>query len=254
MTTGQHDARQPTPDPQPPPAATKSRRTRQPLDRTQLWVAGIGAGGVIVAATIAAASAFAAGWLHYSGPGTAPQPARAETTTASSLGSEPPPPTTASASAASSVHATATFYLANESGVTSSGNPPESGAWAMKGTTYTHSIGYPGLCLSEDTTFALNGSYKYFVATVGVADTADSSDRSTTVDFEVDDGSGNQLGSKTAQYNEPQVIKVPVQGISSVTLQTSNGDCFVSNSSVAVWGNVQVVRLLTFFSATAQMC
>jgi hypothetical protein len=243
MTTGQHNAGKPTPNPQSPPAVTKSRRTKPPLDRTQLWVAGIGAGGAIVAAGIAAVSAFAAGWLHYSGPGTAPQPAHTQAITASSRVSKPLTPTAVSTSATTPEQTTTTFYLANESSVTSSGNPPESGTWAMKGTTYTHSIGYPDLCISEVTTFALNGSYSNFIAMVGVADTADSNDRSTTVTFEVDDGSGNQLGSKTAQYGQPQVINVPVQGISSLTLQTSNGDCFGSNSSVAVWGNARVVRL-----------
>jgi NPCBM/NEW2 domain len=120
---------------------------------------------------------------------------------------------------------------------------PESGKWALSGTTFSKSIGYPRLCSQQgDVTYTLNGTYKYFIATVGTADYASSGDRSTTVNFEVDDGSGSVLGSKVAQYGKPQVIEVSVQGISSLTLKTSIADlgCF-RNPSVAIWGNARVV-------------
>lgn len=244
MTTGQHDQHQQLSDSQQPPAATKVHRARQPLDRTQLWVAGIGAGGAVAAAAIAAVSAFAVGWLHYSGPGVGQQPSHVATAAGSLPSSKTVPataPSTTSASEAPSPRTAATFYLANESSVTSGGNPPESREWAIARTNYVHSIGYPDLCVSPSTTFTLSGSYKYFIATVGVADTAASPDQSTTIDFEVDDPSGNQLGSETAQYGQPQTIEVPVQGLTSITLDTSTGDCFISNDSVAVWGNARVV-------------
>lgn len=247
LTTGQHDQHQPSSDSKQEPADTKVRRVRQPLDRTQLWVAGIGAVGAVAAAAIAAVSAFAIGWLQYSGPGAGQQPSRAATAASSPPSSKSVPattlPATPSASAAPSPQTAATFYLANESSVTSSGNPPESGNWAIAGTNYVRSIGYPSLCLSASTTFTISGSYKYFIATVGVADTAASLDQSTTVDFEVDDSSGNQLGSETAQYGQPQTIKVPVQGLTSITLNTSLGDCFATSVSVAVWGSARVVGL-----------
>lgn len=243
MTTEKDNVPQSTPDQQPTPVAPKDRQTGQSLDRTQLWVAGIGAAGVIVAAVVAAVSAFAAGWLQYSGPGAAPQTAHTVTVTASSVASEPAPPPTVSAAAASPVQAAATLYLADQTGKTPFQDAsPESGTWIVAGKTYAHSVGYPGLCVQGNVTFALNGPYKYFIATIGVADSADTSDRSKTVTFEVDDGSGNQLGSKAAQYGQPQVIEVPVQGITSLALKTNidTGGCFKS-TSVAIWGNARVV-------------
>lgn len=143
----------------------------------------------------------------------------------------------------------ATLYLADQTGTTGGGAgavSPESGKWVMAGTTYPNSIGYPGLGSDYgEVTFTLNGSYKYFIATVGVADSADPSDQSTQIIFEVDDGSGNELGSKAAEYGNLQVIKVPVQGITSLTLLTNAPAGFYadSNTFVAVWGGARVVRL-----------
>jgi hypothetical protein len=227
----------------PSPTATKSR-TGKPLDRTQLWVAAIGAGGAIIAAIIAGVSAFAAGWLHYSGPGATAQQSHSSTGTGdvTATASESPPMSPTS-QIASPIGNTTTLYLADQTGTTSDiYASPESGKWALSGTTYNQSVGYPQLCTSGDVTYTLDGTYKYFIATVGVADDANSGDQSTTVNFEVDDGSGNVLGSKVAQYGKPQVIKVSVQGISSLTLQTSiaDGGCF-SSPSVAIRGNASVV-------------
>jgi len=228
----------------PSPTATKSR-TRKPLDHTQLWVAAIGAGGAIIAAIIAGVSAFAAGWIHYSGPGATGQQPRISTTTGNvTATASESSPTSATGETASPTGNTTTLYLADQTGVT----PiiyasPESGKWALSGTTFSKSIGYPKLCAQQgDVTYTLNGTYKYFIATVGTADYASSGDRSTTVNFEVDDGSGSVLGSKVAQYGKPQVIEVSVQGISSLTLKTSiaDGGCF-SSPSVAIWGNARVV-------------
>lgn len=143
----------------------------------------------------------------------------------------------------------ATLYLADQTGTTGGGagaDSPESAKWIMAGTTYSHSIGYPGLGPGYgEVTFTLNGSYKYFIATVGVADSADPNDQSTQVTFEVDDGSGNELGSKAAQYGNPQIIKVPLEGITSLTLLTNAPAGFYadSNAFVAVWGGARVVRL-----------
>jgi NPCBM/NEW2 domain len=140
----------------------------------------------------------------------------------------------------------ATLYLADQTGTSDGGagdDSPESGKWIMAGTTYPHSIGYPGLGMGYgEVTYTLNGSYKYFIATVGVADSADPNDQSTQVTFEVDDGSGNELGSKAAQYGTPQVIKVPLQGITSLTLLTNAPAGFYadSNAFVAVWGSARV--------------
>jgi NPCBM/NEW2 domain len=142
----------------------------------------------------------------------------------------------------------ATLYLADQTGTTGGGagaDSPESGTWIMAGATYLHSIGYPGLGLGYgEVTFTLNGSYTYFIATVGVADSADPNDQSTQVTFEVDDGSGDELGSEAAQYSSPQVIKIPLQGITSLTLLTNAPAGFYadSNAFVAVWGDARVVR------------
>jgi hypothetical protein len=209
-----------------------------------LWVAAIGAAGAVIAAIIAGVSAFAAGWLQYSGPGATVQQPHASTVTVdvTATASDSAPTSTTSV-AASHPDNTPTLYLADQTGATTYMDAsPESGRWALSGTSYSQSVGYPQLCVSGDVTYTLNGTYKYFIATVGVADDAYPGDQSTTVNFEVDDGSGNVLGSKVAQYGKPQVIQVSVQGISSLTLQTSiaDGDCF-SSPSVAIWGNARVV-------------
>lgn len=96
------------------------------------------------------------------------------------------------------------------------------------------------MCDTETTTFAINGSYSYFVAEVGIAESAGSDDGSNTIDFEVDDESDNELGAVAAQYDHPQTIKVPVKGLSSLTLQTTPEDNCVLDTLV-VWGNAELV-------------
>lgn len=251
MTTGQHGTPQSAPD-LPSPDVAGPRRVRQPLDRTQLWVAVIAAGGAVVAAAIAAAGAFAAGWLHYSGPGVA-APAPAVTTAAllPSSGTGPSATVQSSATAPSSAETakavTSALYLASRTASTAATAAfTATGSWAIASVNYGQSVGYPELCTPGDVTYNLNGPYKYFIAAVGIADGADPGDRSSTVNFDVRNGeSGNVLTSKVAQYGHPQIIDVPVRGISSITLQTSiaNGQCFGS-ASVAIWGNVRLVRLL----------
>jgi hypothetical protein len=90
----------------------------------------------------------------------------------------------------------------------------------------------------------LNRPYNYLIAAIGVADSVDTSDRSKTVTFEVVDGSGNRLGSKPVQYGQHQLMEVPLQGATSVTLRTDTdtGGCFSSTSSAAAWGNIRAVR------------
>jgi NPCBM/NEW2 domain len=251
MSTSHNDSHKSASLRQPTQAERDGARRKQPLDATQLRVAWISAASAIVVALIGAGATFAAGLWHYSGPGAAALPTRTVTTTVSPVGPQAIP-STASSTPMSRPAPAATLYLADQTGITGGGagdDSPESGKWTMAGTTYPHSIGYPGLGQGYGyVTFTLNGSYKYFIATVGVADSADPNDQSTTVTFEVDDGSGNELGSKAAQYGNPQVIKVPLQGITSLTLLTNAPAGFYadSNAFVAVWGDAQVVGLLKY--------
>jgi hypothetical protein len=214
------------------PGPPSRRPRKKPLDHTQLWVAAIAACAAIIVAAIGAVNMFVGGRAHL--PEQTPTPSA----------TIPPRPITPTASGAASPTGNATtLYLANQTGTTpDSYAPPVPGKRSLSGTAYSQSIGYPGLCEPGKVTYALNGAYKYFIATVGVADGADPSDQSTTVYFKVYDGSGNVISYGGAQYGKPQAIKVPVQGISSLTLKTSIGvgGCF-SIPSVAIWGNARLV-------------
>jgi Swt1-like HEPN/NPCBM/NEW2 domain len=137
------------------------------------------------------------------------------------------------------------LYLSSLTGSTAGydTDPPELGSWSISSVDYSHSLGYPDLCLTGYITFEFAPSYQYFEATVGIADGADPSDQSTPVDFEVDTGSGTELGSTAAQYGHPASIKVNIAGVSSVTLDTSASTCFNTgdNDSIAVWGNAELI-------------
>ena len=214
---------------------------KKPLDRTQLLAAAIGTCGVIIAAAI---GVFVGGRPGSTPTPSATTPPRPSIVTREATPSESPPTPTTSGAASPTGNATM-LYLANQTGTTPDVYaPPVPGKRSLSGTAYSQSIGYPGLCTQGNVTYALNGTYKYFIATVGVADGADPSDQSTTVYFKVYDGSGNVIGYGGAQYGKPQVIKVPVQGISSLTLKTSIGvgGCF-QIPSVAIWGNARLVGL-----------
>jgi hypothetical protein len=124
---------------------------------------------------------------------------------------------------------------------------PEAGSWRLGAKTYLHSLGYTAnnnLCdpyLSA--TYNIEGSYRYLVATVGVSDTpSDSSGQGVTVSFEVDDSSGDQLGTQSAQYGQPEQIRVPVQDLKTLTLKTSSSEgCFGGASAEAVWGDAELL-------------
>lgn len=124
---------------------------------------------------------------------------------------------------------------------------PESGSWQLGTQAYPHSLGYSAdlnLCdLSQSVTYAIPGGYQFLVATVGVSDTpTDTSGQGVAVSFEVDDGSGNQLGSQSAQYGQSEAIRVDIQANTTLTLVTaSTRGCFGSGSTEAVWGDAQLI-------------
>jgi NPCBM/NEW2 domain len=146
---------------------------------------------------------------------------------------------------------TSPLYLAGLVGTTDQAGiqsvAPEPGQWRMAGILYPHSLGYSGtsaLCaLQQSVTYQIPSSYQDFIATVGVFDIpSDPQGQGDAVDFQVDNGSGTQLGAQTAQYGEPAVIDVRVQGVTSLTLITSSTvGCFGDNSTEAVWGNARLV-------------
>jgi hypothetical protein len=112
----------------------------------------------------------------------------------------------------------------------------------MEGANYSQSIGYPEFCTRADVTYNLSSSYRYFIATAGIADGADPNDRTRSVRFDVVNGrSGAVIGYVTAQYGRSQSIKFPVVGITSIRLKAStvDGGCF-SAPSVVVWGNARL--------------
>jgi hypothetical protein len=77
-----------------------------------------------------------------------------------------------------------------------------------------------------------------------VADGASPSDQAIPVDFEVDSGSGRELGSTDAQYGHPAVIRIKIAGLSSITLNTTPsqfGFGYGDNNSIAVWGNAELI-------------
>jgi hypothetical protein len=259
LTTGQHGRRR-----QQPPAHTKKvRRATQPLDQPEPRAARIVARGNVVVAVITTVGtlvgALVVGWWQYGRPAAGTQPSTAATVAGrqppskSVLATAPPAtvPTTispvrSSAPEAPAPRAAATLYLANVSGVTHQGSDlPNTENWTISGTHYADSIGYPSMCKSESISFALNGSYTYFIATFGVADTMATSDKSAVIDFEVDDSAGNIITDGTAQYGRPQKINVRIHGSTLIILKTnddSNPYCFTSNDSVAVWGGARVVN------------
>lgn len=160
---------------------------------------------------------------------------------------QPEPSVPATSSISTTTRSARPLYLSGLTGSTAryDASPPENGSWAISGVDYPHSLGYPDLSSQEFVTFQFNSSYQYFEATVGVADGADPSDQNTAVDFEVDTGSGSQLGSADAQYGHPALIKIKVTGISSVTLYTDPSEFgfnYGDNDSIAVWGNAELIQ------------
>ena len=158
------------------------------------------------------------------------------TTPAQSAPSPTPGPTGVSTNVAP-------LYLAN---LTGSGSSWESGSWQLAGTTYAHSLGDPDPCgeYSDSVTYQLNRSYSKFVATIGIADNANSVDHYTPLGFEVDgdpnsDGSTNVLGTKSAQWHQPARMSVPLpKGTTSITLTINDTNC---EGSTGVWGNARVI-------------
>jgi hypothetical protein len=142
-------------------------------------------------------------------------------------------------------------YLSDLTGTVNSLYPsPESGKWSITGTAYDHSLGYPDLCASStggpislSVTYTISGSYRYFTAEVGVADGAAPDDQNQQVTFEVDGpddgGSSNELGSKSAQYGRPTTIKLPIHGITQLTLTTGQTSGCIS--STVIWGDARLV-------------
>jgi hypothetical protein len=143
------------------------------------------------------------------------------------------------------------FYLSTLTGTIDQSDvqaaAPENGSWQLGTRTYPHSLGYSAdnnLCdWSQKVTYTLPGSYLYLVAAVGVSDIpSDGSGQGVAVRFEVDDGSGNQLGAQSAEYGQPAQMRVNIQGATTLTLITSSTQgCFGSGSTVAVWGDAELL-------------
>lgn len=123
---------------------------------------------------------------------------------------------------------------------------PQAGEWQMSGVFYPHSLAYSAdsdLCsLQQTVTYQIPSSSRSFVATVGVIDTVSNpQDQGDTVEFQVDNDSGDQIGAQTAQYGETAVIDVTFQDLTSLTLITSSTvGCFGDSSTLAVWGSPRV--------------
>jgi hypothetical protein len=127
------------------------------------------------------------------------------------------------------------------------GEAPESGPFAIKGTTYGQSIGYAptATCTSPNKIIYDLGSnsYKSFLAEVGVADGWISADQTTVVGFTVygktSTGNFSQIGSIATQPKDPDQLNLPIPpGTVELELDTtlSNG-CL---HSAMVWGNARL--------------
>jgi hypothetical protein len=138
------------------------------------------------------------------------------------------------------------LYLDTLTPITDGAPAPEAGSWQLGTHTYPHSLEYtvdnnPGAnpC-NLSATYRIPGSYQYLVATVGVPDTP--SGQGVTVNFEVNDGVGAPLGTQSAQNGQPEHIRVPVQGLNTVTLWTSSSQsCAEGTSWEAVWGDAELL-------------
>lgn len=137
------------------------------------------------------------------------------------------------------------LYLSSLTGVTGAAGmvAPNAGPQLLGATTYQHSLAYP---LSGDLneepqsyTYSFPGKYHYLVATVGASSPQGAQNDGSSIGFEVDDGSGNQLGATSAKYGSPGDLRVNIQGQTSVTLVTSTSG--LPGGTDAVWGNVELV-------------
>lgn len=231
-----------------PGAPGRARRRPAPLP---VIVALIGAAGAIAAAAVTVAPSLfsnssepparSGGPSAVSVPSSAPADPKAPTLPGASS-KEPGAPTPAQNPKA----VTSPLYLSSQSPFgTEAAALSMNGSWTIEGANYSRSIGYPELCSSADVIYNLNGSYRYFIATAGVADGANRNDRSRIVTFDVVNGqSGAVIGFVNAQYGRSQSIKFPVEGITSIRLEisTADGGCF-STPSVVVWGNARLEGL-----------
>jgi hypothetical protein len=110
----------------------------------------------------------------------------------------------------------------------------------MLGHVYSHSIGYAGSCYQEFTTnYDLNGSYRYFDATVGI-DAANQS--GTQVEFTISGnpggGSMKKLKDVSASWASPASIHLPVNGVTQLTLDTNSGEACLDVEFV--WGDARL--------------
>lgn len=138
------------------------------------------------------------------------------------------------------------FYLDTLTPVTDGEPAPEPGSWQLGTRTYPHSLKYAADNPQVDNvcyfsaTYRIPGSYQYLVATVGIPDTPGG--QGSAVNFQVSDGVGESLGTQSAQYGQPEQIRVPVQGLSTLTLGTSSPQtCAQGSGWEAVWGNAELI-------------
>jgi Swt1-like HEPN/NPCBM/NEW2 domain len=135
-------------------------------------------------------------------------------------------------------------YLAGLPADSGDSDAPQSGSWTIQGHTYAHSIGYGGLGQSVSITYELKGSYRAFLATIGVNDDADPIDQNTPVEFIVygnpGGGSNSVLSDQTVQWGKPGSVDVDLRGATTLTLVTESASGLISPSSIAVWGNARL--------------
>lgn len=215
--------------------------------------------GVVAAVGVMAVAAGGALFIYPNGmqqPRQSPQaaatepvitPGSASPAVAQSSSNPSPSKTSASPSPSKSSRSSSgkPLYLSSLTGTTDGGYSqvaPDSGPQVLGSETYPHSLAYPmsdDICYSsESITYSFSGRYHYLVAKVGASSPPGSNDGSS-ISFEVDTSSGNQLGTTSAKYGSPGDLRVNVAGQTSLTLTTSSQGCPAGND--AVWGNVELL-------------
>jgi hypothetical protein len=214
------------------PSGTSKSTGRHGLDSTQIRIAWISAGSVIVAALITAVSAFASGWLQYRGPGAALHAGPTVTVTATPRVTVTVTPAQAGPAPAGSGSA-ATTWLTDLQPSTSD---LLDGRWSIGNSSYGHSMALvrcPGAGTgSGSVTYMLNGQRVSLQATFGVTNDTPAGDQVT---LQVS-ANGNTVATRQAALNSPASVDIPLGNVRQLTL-TFNADCFAT----AVLGDVRLV-------------